>query len=85
VYPNAAGMVAVASTACSDGLSAALRERQQFALNGAQAFHQTGKSPENKGAAGTKGGIVLAVAGGMQGLRKIFILVRAKPPALIKR
>jgi hypothetical protein len=54
-------------------------------VNGVQAYHRTDKSPENKGAAGTKGGIVLAVAGGMQGLRKIFILVRAKPPALIKR
>ena len=28
---------------------------------------------------------MLAVTGGMQGLRKIFILVRAKPPALVKR
>jgi hypothetical protein len=40
--------------------------------------------PEKEGAAGTRGGIVLEVAGGMQGLRKIFISVRAEPPVLIK-
>ena len=62
-------------------------ERSQVRRVAARIDFGTGplSPPEKKGAAGTKGGIVLAVAGGMQGLRKIFISVRAEPPVLVKR